>query len=407
MVGVAMAVDFFSVGFAFQSYPVIQMQLESELQLSRFLTTLTLPIFMLSSAVLFPIAGKILDTFSIKNILCFGGLIYSFSLISFYFTSSYLSFILIFALPLALGSVLLGNLSTSKLVSQWFNQKTGRALGIAAVGVSLAGFIFPLITQYFLMDIMGLSWREVYLCYGLLLLTVITPVIWLTVIDHPEDVNQVVDGTLGDEEKEIEGVNWKIGSLLKDRNFWVLSFVFGLQFCAMFAVLSHITLFAADKGWESQAAFIFSMYAIPAVISKILFGWLVEKNLNPKLAVSASLILQGAGIVLILFCNTPYQLACVMALFGFGGGAALPLSNILFAKIYTPMSFGRSRGLSQPIIAIFQAGGVPIAALLYQNYGNYDLAFGSLSALLIIALVLVWTLKLSSKEKNGLNLISE
>jgi len=405
MVGIAMAIDFFSVGFAFQSYPVIQLQLETELQLSRFLTTLTLPIFMLCSALLYPIVGKLLDTFSIKNVLCSGGIIYSLSLMSLYFTNSYLSFILIFAIPIALGAGLLGNLSTSKLVSEWFNQKTGRALGIAAAGLSFAGFVFPLVTQYFLMDVMGLSWREVYFGFGLLLLTVITPVIWFIVIDHPSNVGQVTDGVLVSKEEEIAGVNWEIRSLLKDMNFWVLSFVFALQFCAMFAVLSHITLFASDKGWESQAAFIFSMYAIPAVISKILFGWLVENKLDPRLAVSASLVIQGAGIVLILFSNTPYQLAFVMALFGFGGGAALPLSNILFAKIYTPKSFGRSRGLAQPVIAIFQATGVPLAAILYENYRNYDLAFGLLTALLSVALVLIWTLKLADHAADDTKII--
>jgi MFS family permease len=401
MVFIAIAIDFFSVGFAFQSYSVIQIQIENELQLSRFMTTLTLPIFMLCSALLYPVIGKLLDSFSTRDVLCVGGLIYAFSLISLYFTNTYLSFILVFALPIALGAGLLGNLSTSKLVSNWFNQKTGRALGIAAVGVSFAGFIFPLVTQYFLMDMLGLTWREVYLAYGILLLIIITPAIWLSVIDHPEKVGQYVDGiSISEEAKEeakTEGQDWQIASLLRDKNFWILSFVFSLQFSAMFSSLSHITLFAKDMGWAGQAAFIFSMYAIPAMISKVLFGWLVENKLNPKVAVSISLILQGIGIILILYSNTPYQLAFVMAIFGFGGGAALPLSNILFARIYTPRSFGRSRGLAQPLIAVFQASGAPIVALMYQAYGNYNLAFWYLTVLLLLALALVWILKFENE----------
>jgi MFS family permease len=401
MVFIAIAIDFFSVGFAFQSYSVIQIQIENELQLSRFMTTLTLPIFMLCSALLYPVIGKLLDSFSTRDVLCVGGLIYAFSLISLYFTNTYLSFILVFALPIALGAGLLGNLSTSKLVSNWFNQKTGRALGIAAVGVSFAGFIFPLVTQYFLMDMLGLTWREVYLAYGILLLIIITPAIWLSVIDHPEKVGQYVDGISisedAKEEAKTEGQDWQIASLLRDKNFWILSFVFSLQFSAMFSILSHITLFAKDMGWAGQAAFIFSMYAIPAMISKVLFGWLVENKLNPKVAVSISLILQGIGIILILYSNTPYQLAFVMAIFGFGGGAALPLSNILFARIYTPRSFGRSRGLAQPLIAVFQASGAPIVALMYQAYGNYNLAFWYLTVLLLLALALVWILKFENE----------
>jgi len=107
-----------------------------------------LPIFMICSAVLYPIVGKLLDTFPINNVLSVGGLIYGVSLVSLYFTSNYLGFILVFAVPLALGASLFGNLSTSKLVSQWFNEQTGRALGIAAVGVSFAGFVLPLLTAW-------------------------------------------------------------------------------------------------------------------------------------------------------------------------------------------------------------------------------------------------------------------
>ena len=223
MVAIAMAVDFFAVGFAFQSYPVIQLQLEQELELSRVMTTLTLPIFMVCSAALYPIVGKLLDSFPINNVLCIGGLIYGLSLISLYFTNNYLGFILIFAVPLALGASLFGNLSTSKLVSQWFNAQTGRALGIAAVGVSFAGFVLPLMTQYLLMDIFSLSWREVYLSFGIFMIFVITPLVWIGIINHPKDVGQMPDGkpSLNDEAKEEEGKDWAIAMLIRDKNFWV------------------------------------------------------------------------------------------------------------------------------------------------------------------------------------------
>ena len=400
MVAFAMAIDFFAVGFAFQSYPVIVLQLERELGLSRLLATSTLPIFMLCSSALYPIVGKLLDSFSINSVLCVGGLIYGISLISLYFTNTYLGYILIFAVPLALGACLFGNLSTSKLVSQWFNEQTGRALGIAAVGVSFAGFVLPLLTQYVLMDILSLTWREVYLSFGIFLMFIITPLVWLSIIDHPKDVGQLPDGKVQNSNapEEEKGEDWAVSLLIRYRNFWVLSFVFALQFSAMMAVLSHITLYAKGNGWEGYAALIFSMYAIPAMLSKVIFGWLVEKKLDPRIAVSISLLLQGLGIILIVSANTPYQLAAIIALFGFGGGAALPLSNILYAKAYTPRSFGRARGLAQPIIAIFQAGGTPVAALLYQSYGNYEVAFSLLATLVGIAIFLVWFLKLSEPK---------
>tara|TARA_B100000963_G_scaffold292898_1_gene263193 strand:- start:327 stop:1571 length:1245 start_codon:yes stop_codon:yes gene_type:complete len=401
MVTVAIAIDFFAVGFAFQTYPVIQLHLEEELQLTRFVTTLTIPIFMMCSALFFPIVGRLLDQYSVKKIMVWGGFIYSLSLMTLYLSVNYLTFIIIYGLPIALGATLMGNLATSKLVSSWFEKQAGRALGFAAVGVSFAGFIFPNLTQYFLMDILLLEWREVYLVFGIFLLLIITPLIFLLVIDKPSDVKQKVDGGLvseGQEDVETGGVDWKIKDLLKNKNFWILTAVFALQFSSMMAILAHLTFYASERGWADQAAFIFGMYAIPAMLSKVIFGWLVEKKLDPRMAVFISLGLQAAGLLLITMTESPLQLALVIALFGFGGGAGLPMSNILFRITFTQRSFGTSRGLSQPFIFAFQAIGTPGVALLFQYYGNYDNAFLLLTGMVILAMSVIWLMEKPQEE---------
>ena len=396
MVAIAVAIDFFAVGFAFQTYPVIQLHLEKELELSRLVTTLTIPIFMMCSAIFFPIVGRLLDKYSVRKIIVWGGFIYSLSLMTLYFSVNYLTFIFIYGLPIALGATLMGNLATSKLVSSWFERQAGRALGFAAVGVSFAGFIFPNLTQYFLMDIMLLEWREVYLVFGIFLLVIITPLIYLLVIDKPSDVGQEIDGGLivkSDEVEENFGTEYEIKDLLKNRNFWILTAVFALQFSSMMAILAHLTFYASERGWIDQAAFIFGMYAIPAMLSKIVFGWLVEKKLDPRMAVFISLGLQAAGLLMITLTQSPTQLALVIALFGFGGGAGLPMSNILFRNTFSPRSFGTSRGLSQPFIFLFQATGTPGVALLFEYYGNYDNAFLLLTGMVVLAMFIIWLMK--------------
>ena len=401
MVVIALSIDFFAVGFSFQSYPVIQLLIKKEMGLSTLMTTSTIPAFLLLSSLLLPFVGKLLDVFSIRKVLLSGALVYGISLISLYFSFNFLTFILIFAIPIAIGVALLGNLSVSKLITQWFNKKVGRAIGIASVGVSFAGFVIPNLTHYLLFS-MGFSWREVYFLFGSFILIFIVPLIWVFVIDSPKLVNQQPDGK-NDKKRDTEdfsdsGVDWSIKDLLKDKNFWLLSLVFSLQFCSMMAVLAHIPFYAEQRGWESYAAFIFSMYAIPAVISKLVFGWLVERKLDPRAGVSISLLIQTTGILLISTTNSPNELAIVFAFFGFGLGAALPMSNILFSRIYTPKSFGRSRGLAQPMIVPFQVSGTPLAAFLFDLYGNYDLAFSLLAGCAFLGIFLVWFLRLPNES---------
>ena len=161
----------------------------------------------------------------------------------------------------------------------------------------------------------------------------------------------------------------------------------------MMAILAHLTFYASERGWIDQAAFIFGMYAIPAMLSKIVFGWLVEKKLDPRMAVFISLGLQAAGLLMITLTQSPTQLALVIALFGFGGGAGLPMSNILFRNTFSPRSFGTSRGLSQPFIFLFQATGTPGVALLFEYYGNYDNAFLLLTGMVVLAMFIIWLMK--------------
>ena len=403
MVAIALFADFCVVGFAFQSYPVIQLILAEEMELSRFLATLTIPGFMLISAITMPVVGKLLDTYSIRSVLILGSFVYGLSLISLYFVNSYTAFIIIFVLPIALGASLMGNLSVSKLVSRWFREYTGRALGIAALGVSFSGLVMPNLTNYLLIDL-GLSWREAYLYYGLFTLIINAPLFRYLVIDNPEDVDQLPDGKSHSDQQDLSedaGEDWTLKQLLNDRNFWVLSFVFALQFCAMMAVLAHITFYASERGWAEQAAWIFSMYAVPAMISKLVFGWLIENKMDARLAVSTSLVIQLVGTLLILGSDSPNQLSFIIALFGFGGGAALPLSNILFNKVYTQKSFGFSRGTAQPFISVFQVSGTPVVALMCDAYGNYQNAFLFLCSLLVLATIVIWFLKMPETSKEN------
>ena len=345
-----------------------------------------------------PYVGKFLDKGEIRSILITGALVYGLSLISLYFVFSYISFMLIFTLPMALGVTMMGNISVSKLISLWFRKYTGRALGIASVGVSFGGFIFPNLTSFLLGDL-GLTWREAYLLFGILIILINVPVVYLFVVNKPSDINQVPDGEeITDNSEDASGIDWTIQDLLKDRNFWILSLVFAIQFCSMMGILSHITFFSEGAGWSpSWGAFIFSMYAWPAMFSKVFFGWLVENKIDARLAVSVAVLIQAIATLLMVFVESPEQMVVLVMIFGFGGGSALPLSNILFNQAYTNKSFGKARGAAQPFISVFQISGTLVAARMFDVFGNYELAFLTLGFILIVPIIAIWFMKKESK----------
>ena len=398
IVALAFFLDFCAVGYSFQSFPVVVLELSKEFSLSRFLATLPIPLFMIMSSLFMPFIGRVLDKGAIRSILMTGALVYGLSLISLYFSFSYISFMLIFTLPMALGVTMMGNISVSKLISLWFRKYTGRALGIASVGVSFAGFVFPNLTSFLLGDL-GLTWREAYLLFGTLIILINVPVVYLFVVNKPSDINQIPDGEeVTDNSEDTSGIDWTIPDLLKDRNFWILSLVFAIQFCSMMGILSHLTFFSEGAGWSpSWGAFIFSMYAWPAMFSKVFFGWLVENKIDARVAVSTAILIQAIATLLMIFVESPEQMVVLVMIFGFGGGSALPLSNILFNQAYTNKSFGKARGAAQPFISIFQISGTLVAARMFDVFGNYELAFLTLGFILIVPLIAIWFMKKEPK----------
>ena len=398
IVALAFFLDFCAVGYSFQSFPVVVLELSKEFSLSRFLATLPIPLFMIMSSLFMPFIGRFLDKGAIRSILMTGALVYGLSLVSLYFAFSYISFMLIFTLPMALGVTMMGNISVSKLISLWFRKYTGRALGIASVGVSFAGFVFPNLTSFLLGDL-GLTWREAYLLFGVLIILINVPVVYLFIVNKPSDINQMPDGEeIAGNAEDTSGIDWTIPDLLKDRNFWVLSLVFAIQFCSMMGILSHLTFFSEGAGWSlSWGAFIFSMYAWPAMFSKVFFGWLVENKIDARVAVSVAILIQAIATLLMIFVESPEQMVVLVMIFGFGGGSALPLSNILFNQAYTNKSFGKARGAAQPFISIFQISGTLVAARMFDVFGNYELAFLTLGFILIVPIIAIWFMKIESK----------
>ena len=90
--------------------------------------------------------------------------------------NSYWSLLTIYLTILALGSIMMGNLAVAKLISNWFDKNAGRALGIAAVGISFSGVVLPLVVDP-LLDLVG--WRNVYVIFASVILFIILPLIFL------------------------------------------------------------------------------------------------------------------------------------------------------------------------------------------------------------------------------------
>ena len=383
-------VDFFSAGLAFYAYAVFFGFIQEEFSASRFLVSLTVSMTILAAGIYSPLLGYILDKFPIKKVLTIGALIFGFGFILLSITQTFFQFLFVYGAVIALGMVIFGNLSTSKLIANWFNDKIGTALGYASIGLSFSGVIIPPIAVFL---ISSFTWRGAYLI-------ICSISAYKFFIDKPEDVDQFPDGIENDitDSKVSSAQILSFKEILSNNIFWILTIIFTLQLTANLGVYTHIPIFSQDLGYSPlQASWIYSVAAFHAAMGKIVFGRLLD-NLGARRTIFISLLFHGLGIAILIFATNLFMLLIAVMIMGLGLGGTIPLMNSTFAIAFGNTNFGKARGLVGPFMVPMQITAAPLSGWLYDTYGNYTLAFSINVVLCIMAGIVVLFLHLPDRK---------
>ncbi len=399
MVFTGLTLEFTVVGFLFYSFPVIWPYLISELGMTESQLGIVSAFYFIPVAVLAIIVGRALDKYSVKNFMMIGAIIYAVGLFSLSFINSYWSLLTIYLTILALGSIMMGNLAVSKLIANWFDKNAGRALGIAAIGISFSGVILPLIVDP-LLELVG--WRNVYVIFASIVFFIILPLVFFTVIDDPKTVNQVKDGIKNDDKEKSLPEEMTAKDLLSKKVFWMISLAFAFQFLSMMGVLAFLPIHASkiglDQTWDllglpvKQYVFAYSLAAFGGVLGKIIFGYLMDmmRATHPPMI---AMLLQAIGIFGITYFNEPIVFLLSAFIFGLGFGAATPLMTACYLRIFGAHNLGKARGMSSPIISPLQPIGILITSILIGFQDTYFVAFNIMGCFALVAVILASQIK--------------
>ena len=403
MVFTGLAVEFTVIGFLFYSFPVFWPYLISELGVTESQLGMVTAFYFVPVAILAIFIGGALDKYSVKNFMMIGSIIYAFGLFSLSFINSFWSLMMIYLTILALGSIMMGNLAVAKLISNWFDKNAGRALGIAAVGISFSGVVLPLVVDP-LLDLVG--WRNVYIIFASVVLFIILPLIFFIVIDDPNSVNQVKDGIKRDIEDELLPQEMSSKDLLSKKVFWIISLAFAFQFLSMMGVIAFLPIHASKMGLDEiwnilgfpvkQYVFAYALAAFGGVIGKLIFGYLMDimKAAYPSMI---AMSLQATGIFGFTYFSEPGIFFLSAFIFGIGYGAATPLMTMCYLRTFGSHNLGKARGISSPIVAPLQPIGILITSILIGFQDTYFVAFNTMGCFALVAVVLASQIQESKK----------
>lgn len=386
MVAVAFFVDFIAVGFFFYSYGVFFKAIAAEFGDSRLGVSIGITVTQAVGAVLAPFIGRALDRYPLKRVIMVGACSMGTGFLLLGFVQSPAQFYLVLGIFIGFGAGAMGQLSTAKLVSNWFVMKRGTALGIAATGISASGVIMPAISAWL---IGTYGWREGFMVYGVITLIVVVPIVLRFVISSPEEVGLLPDGETEVSRLPPRKAPLRTRDFIGAPNFWLLVVIIGLLFCIQSATLVHMVPRLTDGGIDLvSASFIASATAAFGIMGKIIYGALVDRW-DVRHALWLGIGFQVAGQLCMMLVPGYAGFLLGACLFGFGMGGIVPMQGAIVGVVFGRASFGRVLGAMRPPMAVLHVMGVPFAGWMYDVTGNYQPAFIIFLGLYLLAALVV------------------
>ena len=395
MVAVAFFVDFIAVGFFFYSYSVFFKSIAAEFGDSRLGVSIGISVTQGVGALLAPFIGRALDRFPLKRIMAAGAVSMGTGFLLLGLVQTPLQFYLVLGVFIGFGAGAMGQLATSKLVSNWFVLKRGTALGIAATGISVSGVLMPATTAWLIGEF---GWRNGFVAYGVITLVIVVPLILRLVVSRPEDLGLLPDGATEAATLPPPKPALRTSEYIRNSNFWYLLITIGLLFCIQSATLIHMVPQLTDRGIDLiSASVIASSTALFGVMGKLIYGALVDRW-DVRWALWLAIAFQVAGQLFMLFGNGYSGFLIGASLFGFGMGGIVPMQGAVVGAAFGRESFGRVLGAMRPPMAIIHLLGVPFAGWVYDSTGTYEPAFLTFLVLYAVTTLVVLGIRVETRS---------
>lgn len=330
-----------------------------------------------------PFLGVLLDRYGVRACMIVGWILLggAYFLYSQITSLSELYFVHVF-----LGIVLILNGLNAGviLVSHWFVEKRGTAIGIALVGTSLGGAMFP---QYGTAMIQSLGWRQAYLSE--LIFPVVLLFLTIFVIrSTPADKGMLPYGGTAEGGASHTDEGMEYGAALKTRSFWALATIAWTTFYTVLGTQAHIFLHMRDMGFSVQTATnAISLFFMCALVGKFVFGMIAD-SIGPKRVFYLNIAVMLAGSIALASLNEAVLWGAVVA-FGLGWGGVYTVLQLSAITCFGLKAAGKILGTITVLDAIGGGLGIWLTGVMYTSQESYQLPFMIFCGLIVVALLAI------------------
>jgi MFS family permease len=280
-------------------------------------------------------------------------------------------------------------------------------MGIAASGVSFGGLLIPFVTG--IIDTFG--WRQAMIIMGLGMWAIPLP-LSLLLRHKPEQYGYLPDGedyrsVLDDDHsrpKTSEEVHVRAKEALTSWPFWIIATAFLCQVLPVSAVNTHIMPYLSSMGMaRSTSSFIASALPLLTVIGRVGFGWFGDR-VDKRRVTALALALTSLGVLILGYTSAGrnWVIIVFIIVFGIGWGGAVPMLSGLLREYFGRERLGTIVGFAGSVMMVGVITGAPLAGWVFDQWGDYHLAWFVLAGVVGVATILFWVcLKKNTSQWNG------
>ena len=277
-------------------------------------------------------------------------------------------------------------------VSQWFHSNRGTAIGIALVGTSLSGMVFPKLGVHMMQS---MDWRTAFLWQAAVPLVAMLVVYLFARSPRPggilpwgaDKAAAAAGAAAGAAPVGVGGrPDLTYSQALRTRTFWALSITAMATFFSIMAASANLFLHMRDLGFTPQQAGngLGVMFGL-AMVGKFVFGMLGD--LFPaKRVLLFNLAIMAAG-ALILMTMRADLIWYALILFGLGWGGLYTMIQLLAVNFFGLSAAGKILGTITLLDATTAGLGIWLAARIFDVTGSYKPAFQLIFVLIVLALL--------------------
>jgi MFS transporter, OFA family, oxalate/formate antiporter len=283
---------------------------------------------------------------------------------------------------LILGSVISGVglsastiLPASMVVSNWFGERRGAALGVTTAGMEAGGMVITAASGFL---IVAVGWRSAYALLALPLIVVVLPLTLIFVRSRPQTLSVA---EAGDDNESVEETapalpGLEVNEALRTRAFWMLV-VF--EFCYTFTVggiFFHLVQYLLNIGYDRTiGTLVVSVSLGLALIGKPSLGVLGDR-IGGKNALGWCILAGAVNTIFLLIARAPWALGLFTFVSGITGAAPIALGPMVQVETLGLKRYGSIAGLLAIAFTLGGAMGPPIVGWLADlNGGSYVLSF--------------------------------